>query len=525
MEIPTKTVLVLNFVLLMLTSLLLATVAHPEWLQASILASISCALVYWGMSVPSAELKRRAAHKAAEISEQAMLARDISVQTSQIAIGAAEVSHFIDLLNKSVSSNGEHASVIAVAAEQLTQTTAQLRDNAAHIFVQEQKAERLTVQGRAQAEIGVGAIESLSGDIHSAAKQLQALKAKAAQIQKITEVIDSVAGQTNLLALNAAIEAARAGEQGRGFAVVAEEVRSLAGKTALATQDIGKMLNEIRTETDKTSSLMEGVVLQTAEVVSAMGELAVHFSDISSAVSHSAQALGEMEDSLKQYNTTTNEISASVVQIRDSLSQTGQQSHQVSEQAFKLSLTTEGIFRALSHWDTQTFDQQVLLLANAAAEACGVVLAEGLVNGSFTEYELFNPQYQPIANTQPQKYSTAFDRYTDLHFPAIQEPILAQHSEIIYAGAVDKKGYFPTHNKRFSQALTGKLDIDMANNRTKRLFNDPTGSRCGAHTESMLLQTYKRDTGEVMHDLSVPIYVKGKHWGGFRVGFRAKAMA
>jgi methyl-accepting chemotaxis protein len=35
------------------------------------------------------------------------------------------------------------------------------------------------------------------------------------------------------------------------------------------------------------------------------------------------------------------------------------------------------------------------------------------------------------------------------------------------------------------------------------------------------LQTYKRDTGEVMHDLSAPIYVNGKHWGGFRIGYRS----
>lgn len=77
---------------------------------------------------------------------------DISVQTSKIAIGAAEVSHFIDLLNKSIESNGEHASAIAVAAAQLSNTTALLGDNASSILVQTQEAERLSVQGRTQAQ-------------------------------------------------------------------------------------------------------------------------------------------------------------------------------------------------------------------------------------------------------------------------------------------------------------------------------------------------------------------------------------
>jgi len=87
---------------------------------------------------------------------------------------------------------------------------------------------------------------------------------------------------------------------------------------------------------------------------------------------------------------------------------------------------------------------------------------------------------------------------------------------------VDVRGYFPTHNRKFTQALTGNRERDLAGNRTKRIFDDPTGKRCGSNVESFLLQTYKRDTGEVMHDLSAPIYVNGKHWGGFRIGYKAE---
>lgn len=103
----------------------------------------------------------------------------------------------------------------------------------------------------------------------------------------------------------------------------------------------------------------------------------------------------------------------------------------------------------------------------------------------------------------------------------MQEALLARMPQLAYAGAVDNKGYFPTHNKKFSQPLTGNYEVDIVHNRTKRIFNDRTGSRCGSNTKPFLLQTYKRDTGEVMHDLSAPIYVDGKHWGGFRIGYRS----
>jgi len=57
----------------------------------------------------------------------------------------------------------------------------------------------------------------------------------------------------------------------------------------------------------------------------------------------------------------------------------------------------------------------------------------------------------------------------------------------------------------------------------KRLFQGPTGILCGSHTQEFLLQTYKCDTGEILHDLSAPIYVNGQHWGAIRMGYKAES--
>lgn len=156
-----------------------------------------------------------------------------------------------------------------------------------------------------------------------------------------------------------------------------------------------------------------------------------------------------------------------------------------------------------------------------AAKAVGEAFSRAIAEGRIAREALFDERYVPIPNTNPPKHRTSFDAFTDAVLPAIQEPLLAAEPDVVYAITVDRRGYCPTHNERFSKPLTGDYAKDLAGNRTKRIFDDATGRRCGAHTRTVLVQTYKRDTGEVMHDLSVPVYVDGRHWGGFRVGYKA----
>ena len=138
-----------------------------------------------------------------------------------------------------------------------------------------------------------------------------------------------------------------------------------------------------------------------------------------------------------------------------------------------------------------------------------------------SEAELFDDTYRPLPGTRPQQYTTRFDTLTDRIFPSLQEAVLSAHEEIVYAIGTDRNAYVPTHNRCFAHAPTGDLAWDLAHCRSKRIFDDPVGRQCGLHQMPFLLQTYRRDTGEIMHDISAPVYVGGRHWGGFRVGYRA----
>lgn len=62
-------------------------------------------------------------------------------------------------------------------------------------------------------------------------------------------------------------------------------------------------------------------------------------------------------------------------------------------------------------------------------------------------------------------------------------------------------------------------DVDLVKCRNKRIFDDPVGKKLASNTKPLLLQTYLRDTGEAINDLSIPIRIDGKHWVAVRVGF------
>jgi len=155
-------------------------------------------------------------------------------------------------LNKSADTMSTEASTakqrVAAASDNVTTAAGSVEELAASIGeIASQATKSTEVAGRAVSEAQRTVVT------------MSELGSAATRIGEVVGLIQAIAGQTNLLALNATIEAARAGESGRGFAVVASEVKSLAGQTAKATEEIAEQIGEIQSAAADAARAIEQV--------------------------------------------------------------------------------------------------------------------------------------------------------------------------------------------------------------------------------------------------------------------------
>ncbi|PHN20475.1 methyl-accepting chemotaxis protein [Pseudomonas sp. ICMP 561] len=180
----------------------------------------------------------------------------ISDSSTQLASASEEMTAVTEESSRGLVAQNDEVNQAATAVTEMSAAVDEVARNAESASEESKRTQGYTEVGQARVAQTLKSIQKLNGNVENTSEQIQGLSDRAQGISKVVEVIRAIAEQTNLLALNAAIEAARAGEQGRGFAVVADEVRALAHRTQVSTQEIEQMISAIQNESDQAVKAM-----------------------------------------------------------------------------------------------------------------------------------------------------------------------------------------------------------------------------------------------------------------------------
>ena len=185
---------------------------------------------------------------------------------------------------------------------------------------------------------------------------------------------------------------------------------------------------------------------------------------------------------------------------------------------------TDGLVNITVESDENTLDGPMIAKVREVAADIAEAFESGVADGRITLEALFDRSYRPVPDSDPEQVTAGCTAFCDAVLPAIQEPLLDFDPRIVFCAAIDENGYLPTHNAKFSQPQGDDPVWNAANCRNRRIFDDRVGLAAGRNREPFLLQIYRRDMGGgkfvLMKDLSAPITVGGRHWGGVRIGYK-----
>jgi methyl-accepting chemotaxis protein len=393
--------------------------------------------------------------------------------------------------------------------------TVTLGDSQAKVFEQlrDEVARMVEANGRID-EVARGT-ERISGTALGAldrvAQGVDAVNGVLHQVFDAAQGISKIAFQTRIVAFNATVEAKRAGQAGAGFGVVADAVKALAEQVEASTKQIMSTVQDLsqkvealsgdvrRRDGGRGAESIEGAFGALRESIHAVAEAAVGNTRICNGLAASVEDLSrELHDAhhaLKGAQGKTDGL----LRLSENL----------------IELTSESGF--------ETEDSPYIARVTQTAAHIARLFEAALARGEIAEDDLFDERYVPIAGSNPQQHLTRFVALTDRLLPPVQEPLLEFSKKVVFCAAVDRNGYLPTHNLKFSRPQGKDPVWNVAHCRNRRIFNDRTGLAAGRNRKPFLLQTYRRDMGggrfALMKDLSAPIWVRGRHWGGFRMGY------
>ncbi len=445
-------------------------------------------------------------------------------QVETISLDMVDLAGDLDALTASFADQVESSRQLHSHAEAVAARSAEITRIGAEADQSAQQAGQMVGHSASLVRGSVENIVTLGQEMGTINTGLGELDTTLTQVARSAAAIDAIARTTNLLAINAAVEAMHAGDAGRGFAVVAGEVKTLAEKTSKATTEIHATLKALSEQakaliTRGTAGADLAVKVQEAgsHLGQTMDDLEATVAQVVQSNHRIAQAASDIDTRAAELNTHAAAVAGAIRDIEPRL-ETGR------GRVAKTSRTLEDLVELLASDGDNSCDAPYIARVQKVAARVSGLFEQAIAERRITQKALFTFDYTPIPGTDPQQVMTPFTNLTDALLVELQEQVLAKTPGAVFCAAVDINGYLPTHNLKFSQPQGDDPTWNNANCRNRRIFDDKVGLAAGRNTKPFKLQVYRRDMGGgqfvMMKDVSAPIIVHGRHWGGVRLAYR-----
>jgi methyl-accepting chemotaxis protein len=456
--------------------------------------------------------------------DSARLVADLAARIGTLGVEVADIAGNLEEVTARISNQAAQFEELEQSAQTMVSGNREIDRAAREAQSAASRAGTEIAESRALMGSAMQHIGHLTAAVKKIEERLNSFTPVVKQIGEVAGAIETIAKQTKLLSLNAGIEAARAGEAGRGFAVVAAEVKSLSDQTRTATDRItasvralGEQIRALVTESGASTKhasqaatsveQVNGVIIRAHEAFGTVGR------EIDAIASSAASNLEACDVTLAELGNLSSGVQLSSTNLT-----------QADKRVEGLLTLSETLIEYIAESGVATADTPIIEAGINAAKRISAEFEAAIARGEIMEAQLFDERYREIPGTNPRQYLTEYVRFTDNLLPPIQDPLQKSDPRIVFSVAWAKGGYLPTHNPNYSQPQGNDPVWNAAHCRNRRVYSDRAVKKVAQNTKRFLLQTYRRNMGGgnfmLIKDLSAPIFVRGRHWGSFRIGFR-----
>lgn len=441
----------------------------------------------------------------------------------KVTVGCSNAAGIVQsVIETSERLRAEHTALRGTVTEleQDQQKVSEASDEAR--LLSERAIERLG-QGTELIQSSLGQISDLLDLVETLTQHVTGFAAAMEQVRKSSQDIEQIAETTNILALNATIEAMRAGDAGRTFAVVANEVKSLAGETRRATEEISRTIDTLDEEANTVIAQIESGAEASKNAKNSVAQ-------IEQTIGGVAELVEEVDRQNDQIARSTSTISNHVHRVQDVLESFDkaalenetklQGAHQNMQQ---LELTASEMFDGIVKAGLSPNDSMMVEKATGFAAEVASVAEKALQDGSLTMDALFDKDYREVPGSNPPRFRTRVSDWTDANWRPILDRVVGEGGAVKMCSQADMNGFLPTHISDRSRQPTGDLQHDTMYCRNGRILFDPIDQKAKNSTAPYMMAVYRQEgdgkTHEIVRNVYIPLFINGRRWGDFEVAY------